>query len=98
MERMKSYMERAMAKFAKDENLEGVEIMREGLSHYRDKLRKVTGDTPDLDVGLLLYVFKTMIEPLRQMVPAIKDVEKLCDNIFATVVVTIPHKGGDDDA
>lgn len=95
---MKGYMERAMAKFAKDENLEGVEIMREGLSYYRDKLRKVTGDTPDLDVGLLLFAFKTMLERLKQMVPAINDVEKLCDNILATVVVTIPQKGGGDDA
>ena len=95
---MKGFMDRAMVKFAKDENLAGVEIMREGLSYYRDKLRKVTGDTPDLDVGLLLYALKTMLEPLRQMVPAINDVEKLCDNIFATVVVTIPQKGGGDDA
>lgn len=93
----KGFMERALEKFSSGDNMGGIKIMRQGLEHYRDQMRKVTGDASDMDVGLLLYAFKTMMEPLKQMVPGIEETEELCAHLFKTVIITVPYEGGDED-
>lgn len=93
----RSYVAEAYKKFMANENREGIEIIREGLTYYRDRLGEITNETAtDLDMGLLIYAFNTMVAPLREIAPEVKDMEKLCEHLFKTVVITVPQKAGGD--
>lgn len=88
-------MERALERFQNEDRAGGISIMREGLNHYRNIFREITGKTDSLDMGLMLYAFKTMTAPLKETLPEVTATEELCDHLFKTIVLTVPIMEGE---
>ena len=91
----KGYMERAMERFQSDDRAGGISIMRDGLNHYRDMFRAMTGKIDSLDMGLMLYAIKTMTAPMKETMPEVSATEELCDHLFKPIVLTVPIMEGE---
>lgn len=87
----KSYMERAVDFYNRNEDFKGSLAVREGVIHYSGIIKAMFSETPTQDVGILLYAIEAMTGAIEQAVPNAKEVKRLAQEISPMMAIIMPR-------